>query len=104
MKNFDEQDDEKIEEDQRRKKIQADLERQQMQQVLSMPQGRAVFWRLLSRLNLFSTSMNASGSVMYFNEGRKSVAYDILNDWLDANEETFYRTMKENKKGETTNA
>lgn len=53
----------------------ADLHR-----LMGEPWGRRWMWRLLAKTGVFESSFNPSGSVTYFNEGRRIVGLDYLQE------------------------
>lgn len=92
-----EDDDLQAKQEERRAMVALNEKKERWKHVLATPQGQAVIWELLEALNVFGTSFAASGSIMSFNEGKRSAGLDILNDWLASSPETFFKTMKEKK-------
>lgn len=66
-----------------------------VQFLLSHPQGRRFFHRYFEKCGLFECSWEASARI-HFNEGRRSVALDLLKDVKEANPVLFLEmTLKE---------
>ena len=63
--------------------------------ILKSPEGRRFYWKLMSDARVFHSSFNGDTSGTMFNEGRRSIGLDILNDLLEAKPETFSQMQQE---------
>lgn len=64
--------------------------------ILSTPQGRRVYWRLLSQFGIFKTSFTGN-STTFFNEGQRNAGLFLLSELNDADPEAYVLMMKESK-------
>lgn len=67
--------------------------------VLSSRQGRRFIWRELAECGVFRSSFHSSGSVVYFNEGRRDVGLKLLADVMEA-DPLAYQTMANEAKSD----
>lgn len=65
--------------------------------VLSKPEGRRVFWRLLSHCNVYSSIFSTNNAMMAKNSGRQDVGHFIQAEIVEADENLYISMMKENK-------
>ena len=65
--------------------------------VLSKPEGRRVFWRLLTHCNVFSSVFNTNNAMMAKNAGKQDVGHFIQAEIVEADENLYISMMKENK-------
>lgn len=65
--------------------------------VLSKPEGRRVFWRLLSHCNVYASIFNPNNAIMSKNAGRQDVGHFIQAEIVEADENLYISMMKENK-------
>lgn len=70
-----------------------------LKMVLESRHGRRVFWRLLSRCNLFRLSF-ATNATIYYNEGIRSVGLKTLADIHDADSEAYIKMSLEAREDE----
>lgn len=57
--------------------------------------GRAWLWALLAKCGVFSQTFNGEALTSAFNEGRRTVGLDLLNELLGALPETFLQMTRE---------
>lgn len=76
-------------------------EKEDMSKVLSLPEGRRVLWRVLSQCGVFRSSVEHSGSMTYFNEGRRDIGLFLVNEINLADMMAFPKMMQENSKEQT---
>lgn len=67
-----------------------------MRKVLETVEGRRVLWKILSQCGVFRSSVEHSGSMTYFNEGRRDIGLFLINEINNANSVSFSNMMKEN--------
>lgn len=72
--------------------------------ILSTPQGRRFFWRLLSMCHMYETSFTGNNLTTCFNEGERNVGLKIQGDIIEAKPDALLQMMTENKKEEQNNA
>lgn len=63
--------------------------------VLKSPEGRRFYWKLLSTAGVFRRSFTGESESTMFNEGRRSLGLDALNDLLEAKPEVFSQMQQE---------
>jgi hypothetical protein len=84
-----------------------DLESQQqiddLIAVMSTTQGRRFVWRLLSEAGVYRTSFSCDVALMSFNEGKRNVGLELLNE-LVSNCHSSYLKMVEEANVDRTNA
>lgn len=71
-----------------------------MREILDTGAGRRTFWRYLSECHVFGSVFNNSGSLTYFNEGRRDVGLKIMADITESNDEALLTMMREAKNRE----
>ncbi len=65
--------------------------------VLSTPQGRRFLWRLLGVCHVFKTSFTGN-STTFFNEGKRDIGLRLLADINEASPDSYLKMMQEAKK------
>ena len=75
-------------------------ERNDIEFLLSSPQGRRFLWKLLSGCGIYELSYITDSDMTAFNEGRRSVGNNILADILDVNPDGYSALIKENREVE----
>jgi len=65
--------------------------------VLSSRQGRRFLWRQLCEAGVFKSSFHQSGSVVYFNEGRREVGLKLLADLTEVDPSMYHQMAQEAK-------
>lgn len=65
--------------------------------MLGHPQGRRIASRLLEQTGVFRSSFHASGSVTYFNEGRRDIGLFLTAELLEASADGYMKVLKEFK-------
>lgn len=63
--------------------------------IIKSPEGRRFYWRLMSDAGVFRRSFNGDTVGTMFNEGRRSLGLDILNDLLEAKPAAFSEMQQE---------
>lgn len=89
-----------------RRQTRQDLE--DMKYVLSSAQGRRCLWHLLKFCGLadsgvFKLSAHNSGSWSYYNEGQRSVGNATVEAIMEADQEAWFKMVRENKNKEKLN-
>lgn len=75
-------------------------EQEDIQFLLSTPQGRRYIWKVLSICGVYRQSAVDSGSWTYFNEGRRSVGLKLLDEVMIADAAAYLKMIDENKQDE----
>lgn len=75
-------------------------ERNDIEFLLSSPQGRRFLWKLLSECGIYELSYVTDSDMTAFNEGRRCVGNNILADILDVDPDGFTTLIKENREVE----
>ena len=87
----------------KKRKSKADIARRKeindLKTVLSKPEGRRVFWKMLSHCNVFGSIFNQNNAVMSKNAGKQDVGHFIMAEIVEADENLYISMMKENKEG-----
>lgn len=65
--------------------------------VLSTPQGRRFLWRLLGVCHVFKTSFTGN-STTFFNEGKRDIGLRLLADINESSPDSYLKMMQEAKK------
>lgn len=84
-----------------RKKIAAEQKRERQKEIddvrkiLKTPEGRRLFWRLLSKCGIFRNSFNPNSNLTAFNEGQRNVGLNLLNDVNEADITAFAKMQNE---------
>lgn len=81
----------------------SEREKSDLKKVLSMPEGRRVFWRLLSACRIYQASYSDSAQHMAYNEGRRSVGLFVLNEINRAGVEALGTMQREANSDVLTN-
>lgn len=66
-----------------------------IRKILSTPEGRRFYWRLLSNAGCFLQSFTGEVNTTIFNEGRRSVGLNFLNDALEAKPSSYSQMQDE---------
>lgn len=69
-------------------------EKQDLLEILKMPEGRRLLWRLMDRGSI--DGFNGNSSEMYFFTGRRKTAVELRNEIMDANLESYILMIREN--------
>ncbi len=74
----------------------ARLEQQRgdIKKILSMPEGRRLFWKYLSECGIYKSSMTGNNHT-FFNEGKREIGLKLLNDMMDVLPDAFIMMQKE---------
>jgi hypothetical protein len=83
-----------------KEKFLADREVDDLGFVLNTESGRRVIWSLLESCGVFTSSVHHSGSMTYFNEGRRSVGLKYLSEISDNFPQYLIQMMKTNNESE----
>jgi len=63
--------------------------------IIKSVEGRRFYWRLMADAGVFRRSFNGDTVGTMFNEGRRSLGLDILNDLLEAKPAAFSEMQQE---------
>ena len=77
-------------------KLKRDQELDDLRTVLDLPAGRRVFWRLLEKAGVHKSIM-VTNAFVYYNAGQQDFGHYIMSEIISADDEIFYRMMRENK-------
>ena len=69
--------------------------------VLSTPQGRRVYWGLMSRCKAFKDGFVESTNLSYFQKGQRTIGIGMLEDLLEADPNKYLQMINENEAKET---
>tara|TARA_R110000803_G_scaffold121808_1_gene189897 strand:+ start:606 stop:941 length:336 start_codon:yes stop_codon:yes gene_type:complete len=82
-----------------KKKTKVSLIKQQaeedMKQMLSEAYGRRLLWRMLEKCGIYKTSFTGN-STTFFNEGRRAVGLDLLEDIIKVSPSSYTLMQSEN--------
>ncbi len=65
-----------------------------VREVLSKPSGRRLFWGYLSECGIFKSSFTGNNTT-FFNEGKREIGLQLLNDLTEAVPEAFLLMQRE---------
>ena len=65
------------------------------QTVLRTPEGRLVFWDLLTRAGIFQSVFHPSESVVTYNAGRQDFGHELMARLLQADEDSYQLMERE---------
>lgn len=68
-----------------------------IRKVLSEPEGRRFYWRVLSKCGVFHSSWTGDTNQTLVNEGKRAVGIVFLDDLLEASPSTFAQMQREYK-------
>lgn len=63
--------------------------------IINQPAGRRLIYRWIEQMGYFKTVASSSGSQMYLNEGRRSVALEIIKELNDVDKNIFPQMQME---------
>lgn len=63
--------------------------------VVSTPQGRRFYWRLMAEAGTFKDKFVESTNYAYYLKGRKGLGLDLFHDLLSANPNSFQQMQQE---------
>lgn len=69
-----------VKERQRAEKRRHEIDQDDLRHLMAEPWSRRWLWGLLAKTGVFESSFNPSGSVTYFNEGRRMIGLDYLKE------------------------
>lgn len=90
-------DKEQVESAERKERYGRKVQLADLRQILATDYGRRFIWRYLEECHVFGSVFNNSGSITYFNEGRRDVGRVLLADVTEANDEALIQMMRESK-------
>lgn len=93
-------DEEQVKTAERQERYDRKKELADMRLILETDHGRRFVWRYLEACHVFGSVFNNSGSVTYFNEGRRDVGLKLMADVTEANDEALIVMMREAKERE----
>ena len=82
----------------RKEKLREIEEKDDLKKIMSLPEGKRFLWRMLSHCGVFRSSVEHSGSMTYFNEGRRDVGLYLINELHAADSMALSKLMQEHKK------
>ena len=65
--------------------------------VLSTPQGRRFYWRLLTRCGIFRSSYTGDNQTFY-NEGERNIGLLLMAELNEADPDAYLKMLKESRK------
>jgi hypothetical protein len=68
-----------------------------IRKVLSIPEGRRLYWRFLSKCGIFRSSWTEDADSTLVNEGMRIPGLIFLDDLLEASPATYAQLQRENK-------
>lgn len=68
-----------------------------IRKVLSTPEGRRFFWRILSKCGIFHASWSGDTNQTLVNEGRREIGLIFLDDLMEASPQSFVQLQREAK-------
>ena len=71
-----------------------DLLQNDIRTIMETGEGRRFVWRVLSHCDVYSDSFTGKSST-FFNEGRRSVGLDVLNDLNEADPRLYPKLLLE---------
>jgi hypothetical protein len=89
-------DEQSLAESAKREKNQRSQELDDLQKILTMPEGRRVIWRFLEHTNAFASIWENSARIHY-NAGRQDVGHFIIAEVEAAAQDALFVMMKEAK-------
>ena len=69
--------------------------------VLSSPEGRRFYWRLLKRCGIFKSSYSSEEGRIFFYEGERNIGLMLLKDVNEIAPDAYLLMLKEEKERET---
>ena len=64
---------------------------------LGTPEGRFVFWDLLTKARIYESIFHPSGSSLYYNTGRQDFGHELIADLLRADEDGYVLMEREQR-------
>jgi hypothetical protein len=68
-----------------------------IRKILSIPEGRRFYWRVLSKCGVFHSSWTGDVNQLLVNEGHREIGIIFLDDLLEASPTTFAQLQREHK-------
>lgn len=78
-----------------RDKARRDRHKSDIRWMLAKPEGRRVAWKILTACGVFKTSFSGEANGTIYQEGRRSVGLEFLNDILEAKPSAFNEMQQE---------
>lgn len=72
-----------------------DRELSDIRWIISSPEGRRFYWRILSDAGVFRSSFSGDSNITMYNEGRRTIGLDLLGDLLSAKPSAFSQMQDE---------
>jgi hypothetical protein len=72
-----------------------------IRKVLSIPEGRRLYWRFLSKCGVFRSSWTGDANQTLVNEGMRIPGLIFLDDLLEASPNTYAQLQREHKSSTT---
>lgn len=90
-----------IKKKQEQQRLAAKQYQEDFKKLVTVPEFRRFFWELLSRTGIYTTSFHQSGSVVYFNEGRREIGLRYMSEINDMAPEALLKMITDNKPQQT---
>ena len=68
-----------------------------IRKLLSTPEGRRFYWRVLSKCGVFHSSWTGDTNQTLVNEGKREIGIVFLDDLLEASPNVFAQLQREHK-------
>ena len=88
-------DDSKQKEAEKKAKRRRERDLGDIRKILSIPEGRRFYWKVLSAAGIFRTSWTGSTEQTLVNEGSRSIGLIFLSDLMEASPTSFVQLQRE---------
>jgi hypothetical protein len=88
-------DEAKIKEDEKRLKSHRAGELDDLRQILALPQGRRVLWRILAKCDMSRLSATGDEKWTYVNEGKKSIGLFLIEEMTQVEPHAYPKLLME---------
>lgn len=92
-------DTEQLREARKKVKLNRENELDDIKAVLSSPEAKRFFWRILEHCKVFGSVFEQSSRI-YYNSGMQDVGHFIMAEIADADPELIFQMQQQNKKGD----
>lgn len=72
-----------------------EIELKDIQTVVSTPEGRRFYWRVMAMAGVFHLSYTGDTNSTMYNEGRREIGLKIFNDLFEASPNAFNQMQRE---------
>lgn len=91
---------EQVKEAAKRERIARANDKEDLRFILNSPQGRRFFWRHLTVCGIYKISADQSGSWTYYNEGKRRIALELMQEIVRDCPDLYLLMVKECQIGE----